>query len=127
MYHCHTIFYLVGQQAGTFDPVRELAPLEGFTHELLESSEPERSLAARAGVILADLRGSDPVKTAHALASWKAPEAQLILLAEEAQTAELFQNLPQQTTDVWSLPMGPAQWRFRLGKWQRDWKAAKDA
>ncbi len=127
MYHCHTIFYLVGQQAGTFDPVRQLVPPEGFTHELLESSEPERSLAARASVILADLRGSDPVKTAHALASWKAPEAQLILLAEEAQTAELFQNLPQQTTDVWNLPMGPAQWRFRLGKWQQDWKYAKDA
>ena len=59
MYHCHTIFYLAGEQSELFDPVRELAPLEGFTHELLESRKPEQALAARADVTLADLRGAD--------------------------------------------------------------------
>ena len=126
MYHCHTIFYLAGEQSELFDPVRELAPLEGFTHELLESRKPEQALAARADVTLADLRGADLEETAGMLAAWKKPGAHLILLVEVERAEELFERLPPEVTDVWTLPISPARWRFRLEKWQREWKDAKD-
>lgn len=126
MYHCHTIFYLAGEQSELFDPVRELAPLEGFTHELLESRKPEQALAARADVTLADLRGADLEETAGMLAAWKKPGAHLILLVEVERAEELFERLPPEVTDIWTLPISPARWRFCLEKWQREWKDAKD-
>ena len=52
MYHCHVNFYLLGQQSGFLEKIKEMPPMEHFTHEYMESPEPEQSLAAKADVVL---------------------------------------------------------------------------
>ena len=48
MYHCLVQFYLVGRQRWVFDPIRQMAPLERFTHLFMDSSEPDKALAEKA-------------------------------------------------------------------------------
>ena len=46
MYHCRVRFYLLGGQCEIFETVKEMSPLEHFTHEYLESDEPQESLTS---------------------------------------------------------------------------------
>lgn len=85
MYHCHLHFYLLGQQEGVFDIIKEMPVFEHFTHDYMESSEPEEKLAAKADVVFADLRNLDAKKTLETLAQAMTEEAELILLAEKSQ------------------------------------------
>lgn len=52
MYHCHIQFYLSGHPCRVSDIIKEILPLEHFTHGFLESDKPEEALAAEADVIL---------------------------------------------------------------------------
>lgn len=41
MYHCYTRFYLLGSQSQVFKTIKEMPPLEHFTHEFYESDQIE--------------------------------------------------------------------------------------
>ena len=59
MYHCHIHFYFIGDSHHIFQEIKEISPLEHFTHEFSESVEPECALAAKADVIVADVHETD--------------------------------------------------------------------
>ena len=80
MYHCHLRFYLAGRRQGAFEPIKNMAPLDRFTHTFSESAEPEEGLAAEADVILADLRETDGAQTLERLVRAKGERTQLIAL-----------------------------------------------
>ncbi|MCM1057798.1 MAG: response regulator [Firmicutes bacterium] len=125
MYHCHVRFYIAGRQSLLSDTISKMPPLEAFIHEFTESDDLEEALAAKADVILADLRGADAAKAVQNLIRWKKPEAELILLAEQEQFAEFSESLSE-VADVWTLPMTEAELRFRFLRWQRSCKMRRD-
>ncbi len=125
MYHCLVQFYLVGRQRWVFDPIRQMAPLERFTHLFMDSSEPDKALAEKADVILADLRQTDVKATAKLLVSGKGEHTELIVLADKEQVELLTEYLPQ-IWDVWTAPCSEEEVRFRFLHWQRAYKLSKD-
>lgn len=125
MYHCHTHFYLAGHQREIFEIIKGISPLKHFTHVFSESDKPEKSLAAKADVILADLRNTDTEKTVQTLVSGKAKEAQLILLADKEQIPLLADYLTD-IEDIWTVPMSDTEIRFRFLRWQQAHKTNKD-
>ncbi len=125
MYHCHMQIYLISRQAGRFEVIRGMTPLESFTYTFLESACPQEELAAGSDVIMADLQDMDAVSEAGKLISWKGPEVELILLADKKQIEELTDYLPQ-IKDIWTLPMTDAELRFRFLRWQETSKMRKD-
>lgn len=125
MYHCHVSFYFTGNQKRLFDVVRSMSPLSAFTHDFSESADPQEALAAGADVILAEVCGTDAAKAVQELTAWKKPEAELILLAGEKQFEELEGSLSG-VTDVWTLPMSEAEFRFRILRWQESYRMQKD-
>ncbi len=125
MYHCHVYVYLLGRRHRVFEVVKDIAPLEHFTHEYMESSESEKALASKADVIIANLQGVDAKETVRELVLCKAKEAELILLAEKEQVSVLESEL-EGIDDLWVSPMSDEEIRFRYLKWQRDCKMRKD-
>ncbi len=126
MYHCHLRFYLVGRQHGPLKQIKDAAPLPRFTHEFLESGEPEETLAAQADLILADLTEMDAAKTVRTLAAAKKPDASLIVIADREQIDRLTSQLSV-IQDIWTAPLSPIELHFRFCRWQENCKAAKDA
>ena len=125
MYHCHMRFYLIGQDETLFALLRAMPPLEAFTHEFFESREPEASPAAKADVILADLRDTGVAEAVRMLDANKRAETELIVLIEKERSEELTEMMPK-ITDIWTLPMPDAELRFRFLRWQQRCKAGKD-
>lgn len=125
MYHCHVNFYLLGQQRGVFNIIKEMSPMENFTYEYLESNEPEKSLAAKADVIFADLRALDAGEAVRALVQAKSGEAELILLAESGQIGGLEEYFTE-IKDIWSHPMSESEIRFHFMRWQQGYRMRKD-
>ncbi|MCI9173330.1 MAG: response regulator [Lachnospiraceae bacterium] len=124
MYHCHVQFYFLGRARSVFDKVKEMPPLEHFTHEYSESEGLEEPLAAKADVILADL-GTLEAETLRFLISVKRSEAQLILLAEKDQAGRLEGELAA-VKDIWICPMSEEETKFRFLRWQQSYKRDKD-
>ncbi|MEY8387339.1 response regulator [Oscillospiraceae bacterium 38-13] len=122
MYHCHLRLYFTGRRRELFDPIRESAPLEAFTHTFLESARPDPDLAAQADVIFADLSGLD---AAQAVRSLTGAGRTLVALAERDQVPALTELLPS-LSDLWVLPMPPEEVGFRFRNWQRTCKQEKD-
>ncbi len=104
MYHCCVHFYLLGDRSEIFEIIKEMPPLEHFTHEFWESGEVDEALAAKANVILADLRDSETKNVADRIVSSKNKEAELILIADKEQTGLLSGILPE-VKDIWIGPM----------------------
>lgn len=125
MYHCHIHFYLTGYQHRLFETIKGMSPLENFTHEFLESDEPEGELAAKADVILADLQGMDVKQTVQILLLNKNKEAELILLADGEQRM-LLEEYFSDIKDIWTLPMSDEEIKFRFLRWQQSCKTSKD-
>ena len=121
MYSCHITFYCIGPQNSIFDPLRDMLPLEPYTHSFLASGTPDAALAAQADVILADLRGLDAAAVLPALSAAKKENAQIIALAQEVP-AQLLPGL----ADFWPLPAGEEELRFRFRRWQEANKARTD-
>ncbi len=120
MYHCQLRLYCVGRRREFFAPLKEVAPLESFTHTFLESEEPNPALAAQADVIFADLTGMDAAGTLRTLMG---TGAELIALADRrTDLEELFSGL----SDLWSLPMTREELCFRFRKWQQTCHQQKD-
>ena len=125
MYHCHAQFYLIGHDQKLLDLFRAMPPLDAFTHTFFESLEPEASLAAKADVILADLRDMEAVEAAGLLTAKKGRETELILLIKQSQSEYLAPLLPA-ITDIWTLPMPDSELRFHFLRWQQNYKERKD-
>ncbi|MBD5102494.1 MAG: response regulator [Subdoligranulum sp.] len=126
MYHCHIQFLFIGKQPQLFDPFKVMPPVEQFTYEFLQSSQPEPALIAGADVILADLRGTDPEQMLAAVNTHRQEDAQFIVLAEREQTACLSGHL-NALTDIWPLPASEEELQFRFLRWQQSCKWKKDA
>ncbi len=126
MYHCHVHFYLTGRHRKLFDMIKEMSPLEHFTHEFSESEKPDAGLAFKADVILADLQGLDEREALRILLSGKKKETELILLADKNQILLLTDYLPE-LQDIWTQPMSEEEIRFRFLRWQQACKREKDS
>ncbi|MCM1200994.1 MAG: ATP-binding protein [Bacteroides fragilis] len=105
--------------------IKEMAPLEHFTHEFSESDAPDGALAGKADVILAALDGADAKETLGTLLSAKKEKSDLILLTEKGRF--LFdENDSEEIRDIWMLPMTEEEMRFRFRRWQRSCKTNVD-
>ena len=125
MYHCHLLIYLISRQPDGFAAIRDMAPMEFFTHTFFESSEPQQALAARADLILVDLQGMDAACETKKLAAWKKPEADLVVLAGKEQV-HVLEDCLSQISDLWTLPLSQGELRFRFLRWQQNCKTRKD-
>ena len=125
MYHCHLQIYLISRQPDGFAAIRDMAPMEFFTHTFFESSEPQQALAARADLILADLQGMDAACETEKLAAWKKPEADLVVLAGKEQV-QVLEDCLSQISDLWTLPLSRGEMSFRFLRWQQNCKTRKD-
>ena len=125
MYHCHVHFYFIGHQHRIMDVVKEMSPLDNFTHEFSEGDVPEAEMAAKADVIFAGLQNMDVEQTLQTLASYKKKEADIILLLGREQS---MPPLDQQSgiTDIWMTPMSDEEIKFRFLRWQKICKMSKD-
>ena len=125
MYRCHIDFYFIGCQRRISEQIKGISPLEYFSHEFFESTQPEEALASRADLILADVQALETQEGLDRLIQMKPQKAQLILLAKE----DPFRFLDIQLSDikdVWMLPMSDAELRFRFQRWQQEYKGEKD-
>ena len=125
MYHCPIRFYLAGCRHSTYETVRKLSPLEGFTHDFSESETLEPALAAQADVILAGLSGQDPADLLGRLNAARKEGAQLILLADREQADGLADCLPRDC-DLWFTPMPEWELRFRFRNLLRSWRQGRE-
>lgn len=125
MYHCHIHFYLAGHQCREFEIIKEMPPLENFTHEFSQSDEPDRVTAAKADVILANLKDMDVKKALGLLLPDKRKEAELIVLSDKAVILDLEDNLTE-IKDIWTVPMSQEEIRFKFLRWQQTYKMSKD-
>lgn len=125
MYHCHIGFYMIGKQSRFFDIIKESPALESFVHEFTQSEVPEKGLAKKADIILADLSGMDAEKAIRNLTAWKKTEAGLILLAGQKQFSDFADSLTE-ISDIWTLPMTEEEARFRFRRWQQSYKMQID-
>lgn len=125
MYHCRIHFYLLGHQCRVFEIIKEVSPLEHFTHEFLESDKPENVLTSKADVILADIQDLDAQKTVQMLNENKKNDAEIILLAGKEQITLLTEDLTE-IKDIWTMPMSDEEIRFRFLRWQQNCKMSKD-
>lgn len=125
MYHCQIHFYLIGHQYTVFENIKEMPPLEHFTHKFMESEEPKEALAAKADVILVDIRKLNVRETMQMLTLAKKQEAELIVLADKGQIMHLSDSL-EAIKDIWMVPMSDEELRFRFFRWQQTYKMSKD-
>lgn len=125
MYHCQIQFYLAGCRSGVLEALEKMPPLENFSHLFSSSGEPDRALAARADLILADVSGRDVEETVQALLADKREGAELILLAGREQMAALAGSFPE-ISDIWPAPLSETELGFRFLRWQRACKLSKD-
>lgn len=125
MYHCRFHFYLVGPQCRAFEIIKEMSPLEHFTHKFLESEKLEESLVVMADVIFVDLQGENIKDMVQALLQGKKKEAELILFADKKQT-ELLSDKLWEITDIWTTPMSDEEVTFRFLRWQQKCQMSKD-
>ncbi len=126
MYHCQVNFYLINCQSSFVKKIKEMAPLEHFSHVFTESSAPDEALLAVAGVIFADLQGQDEEKILSRIAAHKNKNAQVILLAGREQTDALIEQEVLEVADIWTLPLSEKEAAFRLCKWQQSCKRDMD-
>ena len=125
MYHCHIHFYLAGPQDRLFDAVKKATPFEYFTHTFLESDSPQKELAAKADVILANIQDLDTEEALATLLSGKGKDTELILLANPSQIGLLSVDFSE-IRDIWTLPMSEEEISFRFLRWQQNYKMEKD-
>ena len=127
MYRCHMDFYLIGHSHRLFEIIKNMSPMEYFTHEFFESDEYEKSLADKADVILADISGLDIEEAVKTLVVDNKEKSEIILLAKQEQITLLMeQGLCEGIKDIWTLPMSEGEISFRFLKWQENCKMCKD-
>ncbi|MDE6923911.1 MAG: PAS domain-containing protein, partial [Acetatifactor sp.] len=148
MYNCHLHIYLAGQPCRAFEVIREMPPLEHFTHTFSESGSLEAAMASGADVIIADLSDQEIRTALQVLTSEENHASQIILLADKDQTDLLtkepeFLNMTEtagvhhisgacdthrtgRICDIWICPMSDGEVRFRFLRWQQSCKMNRD-
>ncbi len=126
MYHCQVQFYLLNFQHYLFEVIGQVSPLENFTHEFTESSDPDEKLLKEADVIFADLQGKNEAEILSFITSHKKKEAQVLLLADKEQTGILMEQDTTEVTDIWTLPLSKKEILFRFARWQQSYKRDMD-
>lgn len=125
MYHCHIHFYLAGCGCRAFQVIKEMSPLEHFTHEFFESENICRDQLFEADVILARLPEADGKGMLQELTALKNKDAELILLGNTEQIMLWLEDLSQ-VKDIWPEPMSDKEIRFHFLRWQQTCKMSKD-
>lgn len=116
MYHCQLHINLMGQPCRAFEIIRDLPPMEHFTHIFQEDS---------ADVIFVNLQGADAGDILKKVISGLSKETELIVLAQQEQKSEIFEYLPD-VSDLWTLPMSEEELKFRILKWQQACKKSRE-
>jgi len=116
MYHCQLHIHLTGQPCRAFELIKELPPMEHFTHIFQDG---------RADVVFLNLQGADAGELLRSVVSGLSKETELIVLAQQAQKKEVFEYLPA-VSDLWTLPMPEEELKFRIHKWQRSCKKTRE-
>ncbi len=117
--------YLAGCQIKTVETIKDMKPLEQFTHTFMESDGIDETMAAEADIIWLGLQGMDVRKAVQTMIRAKREEAELIVLADKEQMLFLSEELPQ-IKDVWIMPMEEEELRFRFLRWQQACKTSND-
>ena len=118
MYHCHVYFYLTGQPCRELEVIRSMTPPENFTYEFRENAEFLEEEAAKADVIVANLRDGDAADLLDGLTTAKKWGAELIVLTDKSQMP-LVEHWLWQIKDVWIAPMSMEETQFRFLRWQK--------
>lgn len=127
MYHCEICFYMITEQDELFEILKQLPQFLRYSHEFHKSARAEAEPAGRADVILADVRQTDAAETVAFLLEHKQKDAELIVLADQEQTALLTtKGDAEEITDIWVTPLTEAEFQFRLTRWQKTYKMSKD-
>jgi len=126
MYHCHLYVAFVGQRGLSFEVIEGMDPPEDFTYEFFHAEGGGGPELAGADVIIADLTGIEPVPVVESLLRTKKEGARLLVLADRKRADALGRLLPA-LDELWLLPMGAQELRFRFGRWQEQRKAEADA
>ena len=125
MYHCHIRFYFIGTKCKIFEIIKEMSPLEQFTHEFLESEKPEEALLNSADVVLYNLQDEKVKNMVQMLIAKKNQKTELILLTNKNKILNLTDFLSD-IKDIWTYPMSDEEVRFRFLRWQQACKISKD-
>ncbi len=125
MYHCHIHFYFIGTKCKIFEIIKEMSPLEQFTHEFLESEKPEEALLNSADVFLYNLQDEKVKNMVQMLIAKKNQKTELILLTNKNKILDLTDFLSD-IKDIWTYPMSDEEVRFRFLRWQQACKISKD-
>ncbi len=139
MYHCDIQFHFMGPWCRVFDVIKEMPPLEHFTHtytqnEIRGADETVgmKEMAANlqdsfsgADVLVMNLQGMDAAEALEMLNGWKCRDTRFILLGDKEQAAVLAGSL-KDTDDIWIFPLSEDEVRFRFLKWQKNCKQEKD-
>ena len=125
MYHCHVHFCLTGSSCGVFEIIKDMSPLEHFTHEFVHSENIESLSEVQADVILAYPRQPKDREELKKLMSGRSGETQLILIADRDQADGLGEFLAW-AKDLWIMPMSDDEIQFRFIRWQQAYKVEKD-
>lgn len=127
MYHCHIQFYLTGHSCRVYEIIKEMSPFEHFTHEFVETDEPNETLAAESDVIFVHLTDTDMDgrKILQTLLGAKRRESEVILLADSGQVSAV-EDLLIEIRDLWTMPMSDSEIKFRFLRWQQECKREKD-
>ena len=127
MYHCHIHFYLAGNFCRVYEIMKSMSPLERFTHEFMESCDPDEALALKADVIFVNMEDKDTqgMEILSRLLVAKRQNTQVIVLAGEEQISLLDKQLSE-IRDIWIVPMSDMEIRFRFLRWQQNFQMEKD-
>ncbi len=127
MYHCQIHFYLAGHFCKVYEIMRTMPPLEQFTHEFMESCDPDAALALKADVIFVNLadRDTQGMEILSRIFAAKRQDAQVIVLAADGQISTLEEQLSE-IRDIWIMPMSDMEIRFRFLRWQQNFQMEKD-
>lgn len=116
MYYCRLHINFMGQSCRAFEIIRELPPMERFTHIFQDG---------RADVSFVNLQGSDAVELLREAVSGLSEKSELIILAEQEQKSQILEYLPV-ISDLWTLPMTEEELQFRIRKWQKACKKDRE-
>lgn len=125
MYHCHIQFYLIGCQSDIFKTIKEMMPLEHFSHTFWESDVPEIEKVSQADVLFVNLPGADASEMLRTLTAHKKETAELIWLAGREQALLLPEDMAE-IEDVWGMPVSEEELKYRFQRWQRNYKLKRD-
>lgn len=125
MYHCRLQFYVIGQPCRMFERIKEMPPLEHFSHEWTESEKLQDDLAAEADVIFADLQNQNAREALQSLVLAKKKEGELIVCITQEQRNHLPDDL-REVKDIWICPMPEEEAGFRFQRLQQEYKMSKD-